>query len=116
MLSLHLAPIFKVRGIDNPLSFLVKAGFTRHAAHVILNPHTRNFRLDHIEKLCTILICEPNDLLRFTANSSQPLPAGHPLNKLRQTDEVANIKEALANLPLHMVKEIANQVHDKLKE
>jgi DNA-binding Xre family transcriptional regulator len=116
MLSLNLTPIFQVRGIDNPFTFLVKAGFTRHAAHAILNSHTRSFRLDHIEKLCTILICEPNDLLRFTENKNQPLPEGHPLKKLRMADDVANIKDVLSNLPLNLVKEIANEAQDKLKK
>jgi hypothetical protein len=44
------------------------------------------------------------------------LPAGHPLKKLRMADDVANIKDVLSNLPLNLVKEIANQAQDKLKK
>ena len=63
MLSLNLIPIFKARAIEKPYSFLVKAGLSPHSATNILNNKTHVFRLDHIELLCRVLICEPNDLL-----------------------------------------------------
>lgn len=63
MLSLNLDPIFKVRGIESPHTALVKAGIHSSTAKRILYGNVRSFRLDHIEILCRILICEPHDLL-----------------------------------------------------
>lgn len=110
MLSMNVTPIFKARGIDRPYTFLVKAGFSPHSANVILNSKTRIFRLDHIELLCRTLVCEPNDLLIFTADSNQPLPPDHPLNNLKQADTVEDIKETLTTVPFKQLKEITKKI------
>jgi len=111
MLSFNLMPIFKARAIDRPFTFLVKAGFTPHAANVILNRTTRTFRLDHIERLCKVLVCEPNDLLMWTPNSNEQYANDHPLYKLTQVDSGKDIKATLAKIPYKQLKEIANQIN-----
>jgi DNA-binding Xre family transcriptional regulator len=112
MLTFHLTPIFKARGIDRPYTFLVKAGLSPHSANAILNSKTRIFRLDHIELLCRILVCEPNDLVVFTADKAQQLSPAHPLHNLKQADTAKDIKETLATLPLKQLKEITKQINE----
>ena len=111
MLALNLMPIFKARGIERPYSYLVKAGFTSHSAHLILNSKSRVFRLDHIERLCKTLICEPNDLLVYVPNNDEHISEEHPLNNLRQTHEAKDMKATLATLPFKQLKEITKQIH-----
>jgi DNA-binding Xre family transcriptional regulator len=112
MLSLNLSPIFKARGIERPYTFLVKAGLSPHTATTILNNRTRTFRLDHIELLCKILICDPNDLLLYTPGKDDQLPQHHPLNKLKQTDDPIAIKESIASIPFKQLKGITIQINN----
>ncbi|MBL7749547.1 MAG: helix-turn-helix transcriptional regulator [Chitinophagaceae bacterium] len=110
MLSYNLEPIFKARGIDKPYTFMVKAGISPSSSHAILNNNTRSFRLDHIELLCRVLICEPNDLLVFTPDPDKPLPPNHPLNILRETEQQTAFKETLFTIPFKQLKEITKQI------
>ncbi|MBN9337003.1 MAG: helix-turn-helix transcriptional regulator [Chryseobacterium sp.] len=92
----------------------VKAGISRATAHNVLNSKTRVFRLDHIELLCRILICEPNDLLSYAPDSQTTLPEKHPLNNLRkETISQTSIKDSLANIPYKELKEITSQLFEK---
>lgn len=113
MLSFNLAPIFKARGIAKPYAFLVKAGISPHSANLILSSSTRSMRLDHLEVLCRTLVCEPNDLLLFTPNSDKPLTPDHPLNNLKQTETVKDIRETLASIPFKQLKEISKKINDQ---
>jgi DNA-binding Xre family transcriptional regulator len=114
LVSLNLTPIFKARGIDRPYTFLVKAGLSPHSTNAILNSKTRIFRLDHIELLCRVLVCEPNDLVVFTAVNNQHLYPDHPLNNLKQTETAKDIKETLATIPFKQLKEITKQINGVL--
>ena len=112
MLSLSLTPIFKARGIERPFSYLVKAGISPRSANTILNGSTRSFRLDHIELLCRILICEPNDLLLWTPNKDLQYSKDHPLFNLPQQDSLIDMKETMATLPYKKLKEITKQINN----
>ncbi|MEI9946430.1 MAG: helix-turn-helix transcriptional regulator [Chitinophagaceae bacterium] len=110
MLTLNIMPVIRARYIERPYSFLVKAGFSRHTAHLLLKSSTHVFRLDHIEKLCRIFICEPHDLLSFTPDKDAPLPPGHPLFKLHKNEPPPDWKETLAAIPYNELKEITGQL------
>ena len=116
MFIFNIQAVLKARQIENPYTFLVKSGFTRHAAYVILNRQSRNFRLDHIEKLCEILHCEPNDLLVFKPNPNQNLPESHPLNKFLYKEEEHNWQQTLKTLPLNKLKEISKIINQTTEE
>ena len=117
MLTLNLTPIFKARGIDKPYSFLVKAGLTAHSATNILNSQTRIFRLDHVELLCKVLVCEPNDLLLWTPNSGEKFEPNFPLSKLIQVETgLNNWKETLATMPFKELKEVTKAIITKQTE
>lgn len=114
MLNLNLKPIFEARGIERPYTYLVKAGISRATAHNILQSKTRVFRLDHIELLCKVLICEPNDLLAYTPDAQTILPETHPLNNLRKDATYpSNIKDSLANIPYKELKALISQLLEK---
>ncbi len=106
MLYLHLSPIFAARGIKRPYSFLIKAGFTHHAASSILHSSTRSFRLDHIEDLCRVLVCEPNDLLAWKPDQNVQYAAHNPLEKLRVYGNEPTLNETLATMPFSELKKV----------
>ena len=112
MLSLNLTPIFKARGIERPFSYLVKAGISPRSANTILNSSTRSFKLDNIELICKILICEPNDLLLWTPDKDQHYSSDHPLFNLPQQDSLKDMKETMATLPYKKLKEITKQINN----
>ncbi|WP_298121780.1 helix-turn-helix transcriptional regulator [Flavobacterium sp.] len=117
MLSLNLRPIFTTRGIEKPYSFLVKNGFTSHTANSLLNSKTRVFRLDHIELLCEILLCEPNDLLMWKPDSGKTIAPNNPLNKLiANTETKTDLKKTLFSLPYQQLKEISNKLTKEIDE
>lgn len=106
MLILHLSPIFAARGIEKPFSFLIKAGFTYHSAHILTSANPRIIRLDHLEKLCDILRCEPNDIIRFVPSAQQLIDEGHPLQKLKLNDSAASFKEIISNMSFQEIQDL----------
>ena len=117
MLSLNLKPIFNARGVEKPYSFLVKNGFTPHAANNLLNSHTRVFRLDHIERLCEVLICEPNDLVVWRPNAGKVIAQNNPLNKfISNANNETDLKKTLFDLPYNQLKDIAQKLTNEINE
>ena len=110
MLIYNLTPIFKARGIHNPHAYLVKNGFSSHSAHNIASHQTRIFRLEHIEKLCKILICEPNDLLSWLPEKNEIIAESHPLHKLKVEKSEASIHEELSSMSYKELKEITKKI------
>lgn len=113
MLSLNLAPIFKMRGIEKPYTFLVKAGLSPHSATTILNSKTRIFRLDHIELLCDVLVCEPNDLLAWTPEDEKIYPENYPLAKLKFQQAETMWVDTLSKMTYKELKEVTRTILHK---
>jgi DNA-binding Xre family transcriptional regulator len=117
MLYLNLKPIFSARGIEKPSQFLIKNGFNSVAAHRLLSSQTRAIKFDHIEKICEILLCEPNDLFQWIPNSGKINLPNNPLNKLIATKEnPTNLKETLTTLPYQQLKEITAKMTTAINE
>jgi DNA-binding Xre family transcriptional regulator len=109
MLTLNLNPIFKIRGIERPFTYLVKNGFSRHAATLLINGKNKVYRLDHVERLCELLICEPNDLLSWIPDKEHSYPENYPLARLKY-HETDNIKDTLEKTPLSELKIITENI------
>ena len=115
MLVLNLQPIFTARGIEKPYTFLVKNGFTYHSAHYLLNSKTRAIKLDHIEQLCQILLCEPNDLLLWIPDKDTITQPNNPLQKLRNNPGTQrDLKKALSGVPYSQLKEISDKLNNEI--
>lgn len=112
MLFLNLTPIFKIRGIEKPYTFLVKGGFSAHSATTILNYRTRTFRLDHIELLCDILVCEPNDLLAWTPEKGKKYSENCPLSKLELQPLDTKLLETFSTMTYKELKEVTKTISD----
>lgn len=115
MLQLNLQPIFKLRGIEKPYTFLVKSGFTAHSANDIATGKMHVLKLAQIELLCKVLICEPNDLFVWTPDSNTVYNANHPLFNLLQKEATGSLKKALATLPLNELISVTNTITNKEK-
>jgi len=116
MLFLNVLSIFSARGIERPSTFLIKAGFSAHSAHYILHGKTRSIRLDHIESLCKLLICEPSDLFTWKPDQNENLPASQPITKLRKHETQQSIQNLITDMPFKQIKEIAAVIKEKKEE
>ena len=112
MLVLNLGPVCVVRGIQNPFRFLVKSGITPHSASSLLDNTIKSVNLIHLEILCRILICEPNDLLVWVPEQSDSLPDTHPLHNLKATPS-KGISEVISDIPYKELKSITKTIIDK---
>ena len=101
-----------MRGIKNPYTLLVKAGISSHSASDLLKSNVRGMRLDHLEKVCILLNCTPNDLLVWKKDTDTSLSEKHALNTLRHEGEDDNLYETLGNIPFSELKNIAVLVHN----
>ena len=113
MLTLNIKSVCKARGIDKPYTFLTKAGLSHHTATAILNPHTKVFKLGHIELICEKLHCTPNDLIKWEPDNNTMISPDHPLNSLKKNNEDYDWKENILKIPLDQLMEVANFIKNK---
>jgi DNA-binding Xre family transcriptional regulator len=106
MLNLNLQRIFKARGIEQPYKFLVKNGFVPFTAHKYKNGKVEQMRLDHIEQLCTVLNCTPNDMFEWTPTDLFDDRKDHPLQKIRRKEKKMEINHLLSKMSLDKLEEI----------
>lgn len=107
MLYFNLLPVFKARQIDRPYTFMVKIGISPQTASKYLNNYVHVMRLDHVEKLCIALHCEPNELLCFNPSNKKPVEPDHPIQKLRQKETSMDLNYLLKTIPLAQLEEVA---------
>jgi len=112
MLTFNLLQVLKTRWVKFPYGFLVKNGISVTLANKMANERIRAIRLDHIEKLCLLLNCTPNDLFRFAPDKAQLVPEGHAMKQLiakREEQEVVEWLTELHSLPLSEMKKLARE-------
>ncbi len=106
MLQLNLSRIFKARGIEHPYRFLAQNGFVSFTAHKYKNGKVEHMRLDHIERLCILLNCTPNDVFEWTPNDLLDDRPDHPLQQIRRREKKIQISKLLGKLPLSKLEEV----------
>jgi DNA-binding Xre family transcriptional regulator len=106
MLQLNLNRIFKARGIEQPYKFLVKGGFVPFTAHKYKNGKVEQIRLDHIEQLCILLNCTPNEIFEWAPKDLLEDRFDHPLQAIRRREKKIDIAKLLAKMPLAKLEEV----------
>ena len=113
MLKLDLARVMETKGIQNPLRFLTKAGFTYHTAGRMLRNQITKLDYGYLENLCILFNCTPNDLLSWTPASSLKGSDKIALSKLAGRKHKGNLVSKLIQLPEDKIDQL-NQMLDKL--
>ncbi|RYZ54198.1 MAG: XRE family transcriptional regulator [Sphingobacteriales bacterium] len=112
MLLFDLSFILAERGINNPVSYLQQAGFPPHTAARLVEDSRYRVTFDQLEKLCLMLHCTPNELLKWDAPRHSQVPQSHPLQKLCRPQE-KSLAARLLKLPvdkLSMLHDYAQQL------
>ncbi len=110
MLSLNLQRIFKARGIEHPYRFLVKGGFVPFTAHKYKNNKVEQIRLDHIEQLCILLNCTPNEIFEWIPNDLLDDRMDHPLQSIRRREKKIDINKMLSKLSIQKLEEVERMI------
>jgi DNA-binding Xre family transcriptional regulator len=112
MLQLQLSNVLRQRGIQDPIKFLVKKGFTYHTAHRLVNNLVDSVSYSNLEKLCIILNCTINDLFLWSKDNNDDVSESHPINKLAAEANPTSISQALMQLPYDKIMQLEKIVNE----
>jgi len=115
MIKYNFERIFRARGIARPFSFLKRNGFSDNFASRIKNNKVVRLDLTHLEKLCFILKCNPNDLLEWTPEKDMDYDDNHPLNMIKKTSTEVNLVKTISSIPLNKLAEIESMIKEKIQ-
>jgi hypothetical protein len=94
-----------------------RLGFNNHTAHNLLNAKTRSLRLDHIEIICLLLKCTPNDILGWKPHKNIVSTDKLPLSKLQVIEsKTFDIKTTLMDLTLDELKFLTDKINKDYNE
>lgn len=117
MLKPNLSRIFITRGIKKPYAFLHNNGFTRNEALRLSSEKIKTLHLRHIERLCFLLNCTPNDLLEYIPDNPQQKSQSNILSSLIRSDSPDPLKLSL-DVPADKIESFTNELKtlvDKFK-
>jgi len=112
MLVFNPQRMFALRMIDKPHSMLVKNGFAKSSATNLLKYLNLRITVEHVEKLCLILNCTPNDLFEWRSRANESIPENHALNSLKRHEKSENLTDLIKNIPVEKL----SQINDLLRE
>lgn len=115
MLKFDINSLMESREVQNPLNFMVKAGFNYHTARRLLNNETTHISNRHLEKLCLELNCTPDDLYTWVPGKSTKATGKIALSKLTNRNRKGSILPKVKTLPQEKLDELRKYI-DKLAE
>jgi DNA-binding Xre family transcriptional regulator len=106
MLVFNLSRVFKLRNIERPYSFLKKHGFGHMTASNFANGNVVQPHIVHIETLCRVLSCTPNDFFEWTDETGNgAIEDAHPLNTLKR-EKKKGVGDLIKEIPLDKLAEV----------
>lgn len=112
MLTFNIRRVFTLRGIENPLVFMMKNGFIRPTASGLLNRRAAGIKFEHLERLCALLNCTPNDFFEWRTDAKTALAENHPLQTLKRAETVQKFTELLKDIPMEKMEKIETLLQD----
>lgn len=103
MLTLQIKELSQLRGIKHPYKALRKAKINHTSTSAYLTGNKKNIMVSHIEALCILFKCTPNDLFSWTPDTTPDDTQTHPLYALKK-QPLPNLQKIIGNLSLEEVK------------
>lgn len=116
MLKLDLKPLLEARFIEQPYAFLCKKGFSHTVALKLLSGDTKSCQLSHIEQLCDIFLCSPNDLFVWEPKAEKRYPENYPLKKLQRQSVDFDFNQKLRQMSIEELQEFAKETEKMMKK
>ena len=109
MFILEIRQAFLERGIKYPYAQLLKLGIGRDSAQKMLRGEAVQIHFAHLEQLCLLLNCTPQELIKY--KSAHPLPENSPLQAWLYKEEtpLAETLQALSPAQLQELKALYQQ-------
>lgn len=115
MLSINPARVLHLRNIAKPFAYLRKNGFNHHTTYLLLKGSLSSVKLEHIQQLCHLLNCSPQDLLAYTPDADAPDAAKDTLAPLiRQNTPLADLNTFFQEMPLDRIETFTKEITDRL--
>lgn len=115
MLKYNFDRVFKARGINRPFSYLKNAGFTVNMAVNINRSKVARLHVKHLEQLCLLLRCTPNDFMAWEPENEEQAPKNHPLYQIKRNEDQVEITKMLNSIPLDKLGAIKKLIREELQ-
>lgn len=115
MLIFNIKRILEMRGVSEHYRWLVRNGFVPQTATTWTKYQIGYVKPEHIEKLCVLLNCTPNDLFEWREDDKTILPESHALRSLKRDKDARSATELLRDIPADKLEKLASLV-DQLKD
>ena len=103
MIEMNVRRMCRERGIPHPVSALMKAGIGQGIVSKYLEGKAQRVPLAHLEKLCLLFRCTPNELFTWTpAQKADDYPE-NPLQAIRHKPSF-DLEEKLKGMSLDEIK------------
>jgi|YelNatPaOPRAMG01_1025707.scaffolds.fasta_scaffold03198_11 DNA-binding Xre family transcriptional regulator len=112
MLKYNLDRIFLLRGIENPSVFLMKHGFKDFTAYRFVKKTFTSISPKHLEKLCLIFNCTPNDLMEWIPDSTQTQFETTALRNLIRVSTNSNAAQLIKEVPIEKMEEFVHKIEE----
>lgn len=110
VLHIDILRLCRIKGVDEPYSFLTAYGFTPHTAKQYTTGRVQRPDLRDMLKLCRIFGCGLHDLFRLElAPGKEPSP-NDPLAVLVRPAEEPDLHKLLRDMPLNEVHKLAQDL------
>lgn len=116
MIKYDFDRILKARGIERPFTYLRNAGFNDHMATRIKNNRVIRLELKHLERLCLLLRCTPNDLLVWTSEKGDQIDKQHPMNEIRKSEHEIDFIQTINSIPIGKLEEIDKLIKEEVSK
>ena len=112
MLKYNFSRMMRIRGVVKPNAFLMKNGFSHMLAHKIVYDKADRISLAHLEKMCKLFNCTPNDFIDWIPEPGEDRP-DVALSKLKSEYKSINIADYVRQMPLEQLNELAKIIAEK---
>ncbi len=103
MITFQIKELCDLRGLKNPVNSMRIAGISFNIAMHYYQGSKKNLSLKHIEILCKLLRCTPNDLFVWTPDSEAENFAGNPLQQISR-HTLPDLHQLIGTMNLDEVK------------
>jgi DNA-binding Xre family transcriptional regulator len=106
MLRFNFTRVFKARGVDRPFTYLKKAGYSASFATRVSNNKVEGMNLKHVERLCILFQCTPNDLLEWIPDRKDPIGDKQTLATLSRNEKTVQLIQMINSITLDRLNAI----------
>ncbi|MCG3167359.1 MAG: hypothetical protein POELPBGB_03149 [Bacteroidia bacterium] len=105
MVQLNIKELCRARGFRHPHATLTKAGISNKVAIDMLKGKKKYLVIQHVEVLCKLLRCTPNDLFTWTPDEPADDYPENTLQIIRKKQRL-DLNEALKGMSLEEIEEM----------